>query len=78
MQSALAGEEETAGERPGAAVCFPDAKPLYGVSCLSSNLLERNTLAGNDQEPGAIYDQLPIASDIVTLQIADSDPGMLR
>ncbi len=31
-------------------LCFPNTKPVYGVSCLPPNLLERNTLAGNDQE----------------------------
>ena len=66
MQPAVAGKEQTAGERPGATLCFSNAKPVRGVPFLPSNLLERNPLAGNDQETKKVDSELTIVQDVVT------------
>ena len=58
MQPTLAGEEQGAGEGFSATLCFPNPDPIYGVPCLSPNLLEGNPLAGNDQQAGEIYEKL--------------------
>jgi hypothetical protein len=56
MQPTLGGEKQRPGKRPGATLCFPNEKPVCGMPGLPPNLLERNPLAGNDQEVKEAYE----------------------
>jgi hypothetical protein len=56
MQPTLGGEKQRPGKRPGATPCFPDTKPVCGMPGLPPNLLERDSLAGNDQEVKEAYE----------------------